>query len=954
MKNYESSNLISKFNLVLWNVEGLPNFYNMHTNHSMFDPKKNYFLCFVETFSAIPVTITNYYSYHSPASLQPVGQMGRPIGGVSVYVSKHAGAILDNVRKTDYVIVKCTFVTIICFYLNPDHNEIEIFNKVQEALNKCNVKENIVLVGDFNARSDERRGRNNHKFELLLSVATSASLSICNTDLNDPTYICKTRMSTIDHIFCNKSHMACNNIHTLNVSRKKHFPLSAEFVLLSEQQVNTNIARQSPYTHKIDLAQVQNIVMNTVRQYHTCYDMKNVEGLYDLFTHIIKNSAIPKKVYTRTSEPWFDRECFVLRKRVLTILLELRAVQFNDFDLLVHYHRERRVYRALTNEKVLNFNLRKEKDLIRQAEVEGCHKLLFQNSPQNKICCVSMPKLVAHFSKSYNTAKLSPSDSLNLHTILANYESPVPFYPISVDEVKRFIKLSKNKKATGPNYVSNEQLKASNEILCSHLCDLFNMCIETCLIPTDWRTSHLKVLYKGKGERSSPDSHRGIALSCNDFKLFGSILTARLSEFTDRVIPDEQFGFMRGRSTLQAVSSLFESVQEALEKQGGRKYVVYIDFKSAFDAVDRALLLKCLMDLNTIPIELLKVFATIFDVNFIRVHDGLTLSEAFTQSNGVLQGWPSSPLLYNVFTHDLPATISAATNDKAKCVMYADDLAISADDLPTLQLAMDALDPWCAQKKVAVNTEKTKLMIFRNGGPIPVSELKYKGKIIEYVTEFKELGIILQTRARSFTSHVKDRRGSALAAIAGIPRLKLVSIGTALKLFDLKIAPIASYGIQLIWPLLKQSDLMLLESVKAAYLKRAMCLYKKSQSRHVYLLAQTDYFVTELKERFHLPDTQSYLEFLDCQKQKVEEIDKDFYNSSAMIDRTWAQPEQKDRHVHTRFAVHGFHHHLCKNKEFHRATDMCKCELCEDVCGTYHAKVCKSKDVKSISAYAKM
>lgn len=920
----------------------------------MFNPEKNHFLCFVETFSTKPVTIADYYSYHSLASLHPEGQVGRPVGGVSVYVSKYAGLVLDHIIEIDYVIVKCSFVTIICFYLNPDHEDLQICDKVQKGLSRCTANENIILVGDFNARSDERRGRNNHKFELLLSVAESASLSICNTDLNDPTFTCHKGKSTIDHIFCNKSRMSCENIFTLNEFQKKHFPLSAGFVLVSEQKGSTNIAQQSPYTNKIDIAQIQNIVMNSVQQYHTCYHLKDVEGLHNLFIHTICNSALLKRVFNHTSEPWFDKECFMLRKKILITLHELRAVQFNNFDLLLQYHHERRVYREMKNDKVLQFNLRKEHDLIRQAEEEGCHKLLFQNLPQNKICCISMPKLVAHFSKSYNTANLSSADSLNLHSLLANYESPAPFYPISVDEVKKFIKLSKNKKATGPNNVTNEHLKVSVEILSSHLCDVFNLCIETCSIPSAWRTSHLKVLYKGKGERSSPDSYRGIALSCNDFKIFGSILTARLSEFTDRVIPDEQFGFMKGRSTLQAVSSLLESVQEALKREGGRKYVVYIDFKSAFDAVDRALLLKCLMDLNSIPIELLKMFATIFDVNFIRVHDGLTLSEAFTQSNGVLQGWPSSPPLYNIFTHDLPAVISAATNDKAKCVMYADDLAITADDLPTLQLAMDALEPWCAHKKVAVNISKTKLMIFRNGGPTPKSELKYKGKNIEYVTEFKELGITLQTRARSFTSHVKDRRGSAIVAIAGIPRLKLISIGTALKLFDLKIAPIASYGIQLIWPFLKQSDLVLLESVKAAYLKRTMCLYKKALSRHAYLLAQSNYFVTELKERFDLPDTPEYQEFLKCQEQKVNEVEKEFYDSSAMIDRTWAQPEQKDRHVHTRFAVHGFHHLICTISEFHRASHECKCCLCNETCGTYHVKVCKSKDVKSISAYAKM
>jgi len=606
--------------------------------------------------------------------------------------------------------------------------------------------------------------------------------------------------------------------------------------------------------------------------------------------------------------------------------------------------------------KLSLYNLKKEHELVMQAEEEGCHKFLYQHAPQNKICCIPMSKLECHFSKIYNTANLTSNDSLKLHALLDNYVSPAPFVPITVDEVKRFIKFSKNKKAKGPNYISNEQMKATSEILSPHLCDMFNMCIETCTIPPVWRESHLKVLYKGKGDRDSANSYRGIALCCNEFKLFGSIITARLSEFIDRFIPVEQFGFVKGRSTIQAVKALFEEVKRALSKKGGRKYAMFIDFKQAFDAVIRMLLLMCLIQFNTIPKELLNILATILDVNFIRVHDGLNLSERIVQSNGLLQGFPFSPPLYNALTHDLPALINAATNNKAKCFMYADDLAISADDLPTLQLSLDTLHTWCISKRVTVNVAKTNLMIFRNGGPIPVGTLSYNNENIEYVNHFKQLGIILQTKASSFHLHVEDRRASAIAAIAGIPRINLLSVVTALKLFDLKIAPIASYGIQLTWDILTTAQLGRLESVKATFLKRVLCVYKKSKSRYVYLLTGAEYFVIELKERFNLPETDAYKKFKSIREQKVKEIDPEFYNTRAMSDpdKSWALPEQKERHVATRFAVHGFHHFLCNNNEFHDVSDKCLCKLCGNACSTYHVIHCASPNVKTVTEYANM
>lgn len=286
--------------------------------------------------------------------------------------------------------------------------------------------------------------------------------------------------------------------------------------------------------------------------------------------------------------------------------------------------------------------------------------------------------------------------------------------------------------------------------------------------------------------------------------------------------------------------------------------------------------------------------------------------------------------------------------------MYADDLAISADDLPTLQLSLDTLHTWCTEKCVTVNVAKTNFMIFRNGGRIPSETLNYEGEKIGYVSHFKQLGIILQSKANSFHLHVESRRTSAIAAIAGITNINLLSIDTALKLFDLKVAPIASYGIELTWPILKTGHLERLESVKAAFLKRVLCLYKKSKSRYVYLLTGSEFFVTELKERFNLPDTDAYKEFKSIRQQKANEIDPEFYNTGAMNDRAWTLPEQKDRHVVTRFAVHGFHHFLCTNKEFHDVSDKCLCNLCGKECTTYHVIHCTSQNVKSVTEYAKM
>jgi hypothetical protein len=364
-------------------------------------------------------------------------------------------------------------------------------------------------------------------------------------------------------------------------------------------------------------------------------------------------------------------------------------------------------------------------------------------------------------------------------------------------------------------------------------------------------------------------------------------------------------------------------------------------------------MLEVIRDLNVVPIELLKLLCAILNINYIQVNDGLLLSDPIIQSNGVLQGDPLSALLFNLLTHDIPRRISEATNGAAKVVMYADDLAIITDDVETLQTALDTLFLWCEERRMQVNKDKTKVIKFRNSGNTKKHVVMYDNKQLEFVNDVEYLGFTLQCTTRSFSMHVSKRCTNAVNAMFTISNIPLLSLKTAIKLFDLKVAPVASYGIQIIWPKLKLSDLQKLESVKSTYLKRAMSLSKFTRNRLVYLLANCkSFFVSELKDKFKLPDTPAYLEFIRIKNENLCDINPEFLKTRAMTTSDWTKPHQRDRHVFTRFAVHGFHHLICKNTSYHESSDNCVCKLCnEKQCGTYHLLKCTKKE-KSLIDYA--
>ena len=78
---------------------------------------------------------------------------------------------------------------------------------------------------------------------------------------------------------------------------------------------------------------------------------------------------------------------------------------------------------------------------------------------------------------------------------------------------------------------------------------------------------------------------------------------------------------------------------------------------------------------------------------------------------------------------------------KFYCLKFADVIAIVADEAEDLQLMLDELEKMNRKNRMVVNRNKTKIMVFRNGGKFNKREkIKYKGEEVQIVNEFKYLG----------------------------------------------------------------------------------------------------------------------------------------------------------------------------------------------------------------------
>ena len=75
--------------------------------------------------------------------------------------------------------------------------------------------------------------------------------------------------------------------------------------------------------------------------------------------------------------------------------------------------------------------------------------------------------------------------------------------------------------------------------------------------------------------------------------------------------------------------------------------------------------------------------------------------------------------------------------------MYADDITLIAKDKKNLQLSLNILENYCYRWKLKVDTQKTKVMVFRKGGRLRDNiSFYYDGAELEIVNKFVYLGVI--------------------------------------------------------------------------------------------------------------------------------------------------------------------------------------------------------------------
>ena len=247
-----------------------------------------------------------------------------------------------------------------------------------------------------------------------------------------------------------------------------------------------------------------------------------------------------------------------------------------------------------------------------------------------------------------------------------------------------------------------------------------------------------------------PLCYRGIALATVSYKLYCTLLNDRLSRWVDdnNLLSDEQNGLRQSRSTIDQLSTL-TSIIEVRKKLRKSTFCAFIDFKKAYDTINRDILWSKLSNCG-ISNNFCSTIKSLYNNVLCSVRVNGHLTDWFNVNSGLKQGCPLSPLLFNLYINDLVSFLKSFNcgididGEKVSILLYADDVVILANDENELQSLLNALSSWCSDNCMNINVVKSNIVHFRTPS-VTRSDFIFicGGHIVNYSSKYTYLGLVL-------------------------------------------------------------------------------------------------------------------------------------------------------------------------------------------------------------------
>ena len=126
-------------------------------------------------------------------------------------------------------------------------------------------------------------------------------------------------------------------------------------------------------------------------------------------------------------------------------------------------------------------------------------------------------------------------------------------------------------------------IKAEGNPILQAMQHLFNCILSTGNIPSKFKEALIVVIYEN-GSRLDCENYRPGSLLSHVYKLFISIIVARVKSDLYESFPSTQAAYQPGRETIEQILALEQIIEKSIDFNNPI-HITFIDFKKAFDSV---------------------------------------------------------------------------------------------------------------------------------------------------------------------------------------------------------------------------------------------------------------------------------------------------------------------------------------------------------------------------------
>jgi hypothetical protein len=320
-------------------------------------------------------------------------------------------------------------------------------------------------------------------------------------------------------------------------------------------------------------------------------------------------------------------------------------------------------------------------------------------------------------------------------------------------EVKNAASRIKPRKSPGPDGIPPEAIKELMLQNPAYFSRVFSDLLKSGSFPMEWKAAKLILIEKPKKDPNEEKKYRPICLINVLAKAFETLLTDRLTSELEKsnAISECQFGFRKGKSTINAVDRIVKKAERSRDAGLGN-VLVLVDVKNAFNSASWEKIATKLKRLraNTYLFNIIIDYLTNRQIEI----DRKTRRKI---GGGVPQGSVLGPTLWNILYDDV---MRIRVPEGVELTCYADDLAVSVSAATARELVAKANSAlfevclWMKRHSLEIAPQKTEAVVLYGNKSMQNIELEIENTKFKATKEVKYLGVILDHKL-TFKRHIQ-------------------------------------------------------------------------------------------------------------------------------------------------------------------------------------------------------